>query len=78
MTGDAIRGPDTVLIGTVTGFDQERGLGTVTDTDGGRWPFHCTELTDGTRTVAEGTRVGFVAAPGHGGRLEARQLTAVG
>ena len=31
----------------------------VTAGDGTAYPFHCTEIADGTRTIAVGTRVEF-------------------
>jgi hypothetical protein len=39
--------------------------------DGRRYPFHCTQLADGTRTVPEGAAVRFEVGPGHLGRWEA-------
>lgn len=57
--------------GVVASFDEPRGLGTITDTSGTDWPFHCTAIADGTRTIPEGQRVRFVVAPGHLGRWEA-------
>ena len=35
---------------------------------------HCTALSDGSRAVEVGRPVEFVVRPGHGGRLEAREL----
>jgi cold shock CspA family protein len=61
--------------GRVETFDEARGIGTVADDAGGSYPFHCTALTDGTRTVAVGTPVVFEVAPTHLGRLEARAIT---
>jgi CspA family cold shock protein len=46
--------------GTVTQFDRVVGLGEITDGEGRVWPFHCAELTDGTRTVEVGTAVEFI------------------
>ena len=63
--------------GTVVVFDDDRGLGTVTDDAGNAFPFHCTALSDGSRTIPEGTRVVFGVAPGHLGRLEGRHLRRV-
>jgi CspA family cold shock protein len=57
--------------GTVADFDDTAGLGTVAGDDGRRYPFHCTQLADGTRTVPEGQPVRFEVAPGHLGRWEA-------
>jgi cold shock CspA family protein len=60
--------------GRVVEFDDAAGLGVVVDSDGRRYPFHCTSIADGTRTIAVGAAVRFAVAPGHGGRLEARDL----
>ena len=51
---------DTSLIGTVTSFDERRGLGDITDESGNVWPFHCAEIADGSRTIEVGQRVSFV------------------
>ena len=61
--------------GRVVEFDAEAGLGVVADTAGRRYPFHCTAIADGTRTIGIGQMVRFTVAPAHGGRLEARDLT---
>ena len=61
----------------VTAFDPERGLGTVATEGGDDLPFHCTAVADGSRTIEVGTRVVFRSAPGHLGRMEARELVAV-
>jgi len=45
--------------GTVTDFDADRGLGSVTTTDGSVHEFHCIEIADGTRDIAVGTDVSF-------------------
>jgi len=71
-------GPRAPKTGVVTAFDEPRGLGVVRADDGSTYPFHCTALADGTRDVALGTRVVFCVAAGHGGRYEARALTALG
>ena len=60
--------------GRVVAFDGDAGLGVVVDAAGLRYPFHCTAIADGTRTIAVGTAVHFAVVPGHGGRLEARDL----
>jgi cold shock CspA family protein len=64
--------------GVVAEFDEERGLGTVTAEDGVSYPFHCTRIAGGTRTIAVGTTVTFKVVPGHQGRWEAAQLAGVG
>jgi cold shock CspA family protein len=61
----------------VSAFDDERGLGAVTDDDGRVLPFHCTALLDGSRFVAVGTGVVYDVAPGHLGRPEARAVRRV-
>jgi cold shock CspA family protein len=69
-----VRGP---LTGKVDSFDKEVGLGQVRASDGRLYPFHCTEVTDGSRDIAVGTEVAFVRAAGHKGRPEARALVSV-
>jgi len=71
-------GPRAPGTGVVTEFDEARGLGTLQGDDGRRFPFHCTAVADGSRQVAVGTRVLFVAVPAHGGRYEARAVTPLG
>jgi cold shock protein len=63
--------------GVVTDFDEPRGLGTV-DGGGRSFPFHCTALLDGTRTVAVGTSVTFEVRPGGRGRWEATRIVTSG
>jgi cold shock CspA family protein len=60
--------------GVVAAFDDPRGLGTLLDDDGLRYDFHCTAVADGSRTIEVGTPVTFLLAPGHRGRLEARDI----
>jgi cold shock CspA family protein len=59
--------------GTVTAFDDPRGLGTI-DADGTTYPFHCTALLDGTRTIEVGVRVTFEVRAGGMGRWEATRI----
>jgi CspA family cold shock protein len=61
----------TTRHGTVVEFDDPRGLGTVVGVDGQRYPFHCTQIADGTRTLAVGAEVTFRVEPGPLGRWEA-------
>ena len=70
-------GPRAPKTGLVTEFDEARGLGTLCDDDGLRYPFHCTAIADGSRRIAVGTRVLFVVGPGHSGRYEGRAVTPV-
>jgi cold shock CspA family protein len=58
-------------LGRVSAFDEPRGLGSVTDRAGAEYPFHCTAIADGSRTIEVGTEVAFRVAPGHLGRMEA-------
>jgi cold shock CspA family protein len=74
---DVTTGRGTLRTGTVTGFDADRGLGTVTGDDGREWPFHCTAIADGSRTIEVGTAVAFIPVPGHLGRDEASELTPI-
>ncbi len=57
--------------GSVVEFDDPRGLGVVRSVSGIDYPFHCTAIADGTRTVAVGAAVAFAVAPGRQGRWEA-------
>ncbi len=61
------------MLGTVTAFDEPRGLGTI-DADGASYPFHCTALLDGSRTVEVGTAVTFEVRPAGMGRWEATRI----
>jgi CspA family cold shock protein len=62
------------LSGTVAQFDDGAGLGTIVGADGTAYPFHCTQIADGTRTIAEGTAVTFELLP-RLGRWEATTIT---
>ena len=59
--------------GVVAAFDEPRGLGTI-DADGAAYPFHCTALLDGTRTVETGAAVAFDVRPAGLGRWEATRI----
>jgi cold shock CspA family protein len=61
--------------GTVTAFDEKRGLGEVTAEDRTVYPFHCTVIADGSRTIDVGTRVDFEVVAGPLGRWEASSIT---
>ena len=63
--------------GRVTSFDARRGLGTVTDAAGAEFEFHATAITDGSRRIDPGMEVAFSLVPGHRGRYEARDLSAL-
>jgi cold shock CspA family protein len=59
--------------GTVTAFDDPRGLGTI-EAQGTEYPFHCTALVDGTRTIEVGAAVSFEVRPAGMGRWEATDI----
>lgn len=63
--------------GTVTAFDEAVGLGVVEDSDGSgcRYSFHCTQIADGSRTIALGAVVWFSVVVGRQGRWEAAAVT---
>ena len=65
---------DRTRTGTVSSFDDARGLGEVTGDDGEVLPFHCTAIADDTRTIETGTTVTFAVRPGPMGRWEASGL----
>ena len=60
--------------GTVTSFDDDAGIGTVTGEDGVEHFFHCTQIADGTRTISVGVTVEFEVIAGHIGRWEAAAI----
>jgi len=74
VTSDLVAG-GAVRTGRVETFDDARGIGSVAADDGSSYPFHCTAIADGTRTIAVGTPVAFTLAPGHLGRVEARTVS---
>ena len=64
--------------GTVVEFDDFVGLGVVrTEDDSTDYPFHCTRIADGIRTVPVGATVDFVVEPHPRGRLEAAAIRAI-
>ena len=62
------------LVGRVVAFDEAVGLGEVERDDGTRYPFHCIEIADGTRTIAVGTAVTYTLLCKLG-RYEAARIT---
>ncbi len=70
MSGSSMSRPRS---GTVTAFDDARGLGVVTAEDGGLYPFHCTQIADGSRTIEVGQAVRFAILPKLG-RYEATAI----
>jgi cold shock CspA family protein len=59
---------------TVAEFDDHRGYGTLRTADGTELFFHCTALTDGSRTVDVGAAVTAEVVPGRLGRWEATRI----
>jgi cold shock CspA family protein len=66
---------DESMTGRVVAFDERRGLGTIESTDGTRFPFHCTRIADGSRTISVQAPVTFAVVPGHLGQWEAAEIT---
>jgi cold shock CspA family protein len=62
----------------VESCDDPPGLGVGGSDDGVDYPFHCTAVADGTRTIAVGAPVSFRVAPGRMGRWEAVDLRPTG
>lgn len=60
--------------GVVVAFDDHKGYGTVRGVDGVDYFFHCTQIADGTRTIAAGAAISFVVVPGRLGQWEAAAL----
>lgn len=63
------------MTGRVTAFDDRSGLGTVTADDDTTYAFHCTQIADGTRTIAVDTPVEFELRPGRHGAWEAAAIS---
>jgi ferredoxin len=62
--------------GTVTEFDDAAGYGHITDTEGRHVFFHCTQIADGTRTIAVGASVSF-GEIAYLGKYQAANITLV-
>ena len=69
MSGPA--GLKAVYSGRVASFDDFVGRGEIEARGGMHFPFHCTAIADGTRTIAPDTAVKFRLVPGPLGALEA-------
>jgi cold shock CspA family protein len=62
--------------GTVVAFDDAKGFGTVRDeVTGDELFFHCTAITDGSRTIDVGATVAFDVVPGRNGTWDATAVT---
>lgn len=62
--------------GTVVAFDERRGLGRI-EASGRTFPFHCTQIADGTRSVPIGQPVEFDVVPGRQGDWEAARIARI-
>lgn len=60
--------------GRVVAFDEHRGRGEIEASDGTCYPFHCTAIADGSRTIDDKASVMFSVAPGPLGRWEAVEI----
>ena len=64
--------------GTVTAFDDARGVGQLREDPGGAvLGFHCTAVSNGSRHIDEGAKVCFTRRGVVGGRIEADVLVEV-
>jgi cold shock CspA family protein len=63
--------------GVVIEFDEHRGLGVIASGDGTRYPFHCTQIADGSRTIEPGAEVTFEIVAGVLGKREATAIARV-
>jgi ATP phosphoribosyltransferase len=68
--------PLSMPAGTVTTFDERRGLGTVTAA-GRSYAFHATQIADGSRSIRVGQAVEFQVVPGRRGDWEATRIEKV-
>jgi CspA family cold shock protein len=48
------------IAGVVAEFDAHVGLGVVASSNGDSFPFHCTQIANGSRTIDVGASVTFV------------------
>ena len=60
--------------GRVSAFDERGGVGEISADDSTVYPFHCTEIADGTRTIDVGASVDFEVVAGRLGRWEAADI----
>ncbi|MEP6624983.1 MAG: cold shock domain-containing protein [Acidimicrobiia bacterium] len=65
-----------MVTGKVAEFSEPRGIGVV-EADGARFPFHCTQIADGTRAIQVGIAVEFDVVPGRQGDWEAVRIKQV-
>jgi hypothetical protein len=60
--------------GRVASFDDPRGIGSIVGDDGVTYPFHCTQIADGSRTIGVEIAVTFEPRAWHLGRCEATAI----
>lgn len=61
--------------GVVDSYDPDAGLGVVSALSGEQWQFHCTVISNGTRSIEPGAAVRFRVGPAGPGRFEAFDVT---
>ena len=61
--------------GKVSAFDEAAGIGEVVSEAGKAYPFHCTQIADGTRAIPTDADVWFEVIAGHRGQWEASRVT---
>ncbi len=71
----SLTGLGAPITGRVAGFDADTGWGVIAADGGIEFPFHCTAIADGTRTIEAGIAVTFHLMPGHRGQWEAAGVT---
>lgn len=74
--GQGLAATFTERSGSVVDFDDHVGAGTVTDDTGEIWPFHCTRIAGGSRSIPAGAAVTYRIEPGPTG-LEAVALAPI-
>ena len=62
------------MTGRVTEWDEHGGFGTIEAADGRSFFFHCTQISDGSRTIEVGATVRFDIIAGRLGRWEAARV----
>jgi cold shock CspA family protein len=60
-----------IYSGRIATFDEHAGRGEIEARGGMHFPFHCTAIADGTRTIDPDPAVKFRLVPGPLGALEA-------
>jgi len=63
--------------GRVIEFDEHVGLGVVADGADETFPFHCTQIVDGSRTIDVGTSVVFVVVENRPKGPEAYEISKI-